>query len=105
MPRPSGIVHRPSRASRSEDAAVDRARRGSAPRRSVGLSRPLATFSVVLLPAPFGPSSAYTVPGGIVMFTPCSTSMLPYAACTSMQLDGGTRRGRAGRGGAAAAVR
>ena len=43
-------------------------------------SWPLTTFSVVVLPPPFGPSSATTLPFGTTRSTPCSTSMRPYAA-------------------------
>ncbi len=34
---------------------------------------------VVVLPDPFGPSSAYTVPSGTRMSTPSSTWFVPYA--------------------------
>jgi hypothetical protein len=44
---------------------------------SVGTMRPLITLSVVVLPPPFGPSRAKTVPGGTVKLIPCTTSMRP----------------------------
>ena len=76
MPRPSGIVHSPARASLSEDHPLTLSPRNrTSP--LTGDSWPLATFSVVLLPAPFGPSSAYTCPGGMAKLTPCSTSIVP----------------------------
>ena len=39
--------------------------------------RPLATLSKVDLPAPLGPSRAYTDPSGTTSETPCTTSMRP----------------------------
>ena len=76
MPRPSGMLHTPARASLW----------GLAPltwvpamwtHPAVGASRPLTTFSVVDFPAPFGPSRANTVPGETVSETPWSTSIRP----------------------------
>ena len=64
MPRPSGTRQTPSRASSSGRAPPARRARGPRPCRAVGAIWPLATFSVVDLPAPFGPSSANTWPGG-----------------------------------------
>jgi len=42
---------------------------------AVGRIRPHATFSVVVLPAPLGPSNATTAPAGTSTSTPCSTSI------------------------------
>src|SRR5206468_803923 len=53
--------------------------------------RPSITFSVVVLPAPFGPRSANTVPAGTTRFTPCSTSIRPYPAVTLRSSSAGTR--------------
>src|SRR5438132_137020 len=47
---------------------------------TVGARRPLTTFRVVDLPAPFGPSRAKTLPAGITNDTPWSTSMRPGRA-------------------------
>src|SRR3954471_4515059 len=55
----------------------------------VGRGRPAATLSVVVLPAPFGPSSANTVARGTAKLTPCTTSMRPYAARTSRSSSAG----------------
>ena len=76
MPRPSGIVHTPARASESGAAPVtSRPAIETAP--AVGRIWPAMTPSVVLLPAPFGPSSPTTVPRGTTRSIPCSTWMRP----------------------------
>src|SRR3954469_9334554 len=48
----------------------------------VAPSKPPMTLSVVVLPPPFGPSNATTLPAGTTRSTPCRTSMRPYAART-----------------------
>ena len=59
MPRPSGMLHTPARASRAVDAPLT----CTPPmwtQPAVGVSRPLTTIRVVVLPAPLGPSRAKT---------------------------------------------
>jgi hypothetical protein len=76
MPRPSGIVQMPMRASASGATPLTwRPSRCTQP--AVEASWPLATFKVVVLPPPFGPRSATTEPRGTTRSTPWSTSMRP----------------------------
>ncbi len=75
-PRPSGIVQTPERARASGRAPVT-----STPIMwmcpPVGESWPLIAASVVVFPAPFGPSSPTMAPGGTTRSIPRSTSMRP----------------------------
>ena len=59
----------------------------------VGAISPDATRATVVLPAPFGPSSAHTPPVGTANETPNSARKSPYEACTSSS----SSAGRAGR--------
>ena len=63
MPRPSGMVHTPIRASAS-GATPFTWRPPMWTHPAVAASWPLATLSVVVLPPPLGPSSATTAPRG-----------------------------------------
>src|SRR4051794_27569048 len=83
MPRPSGIVHTPMRASASVPAPFT-CRPAMCTQPAVGVICPLITFSVVVFPPPFGPSRATTLPTGTTRSTPWSTSMRPYAAFTPL---------------------
>ena len=81
MPRPSGTCATPCRAT---DSGVARARRlppstTSPVRRTV----PETARSVVVLPAPFAPSSATISPSSTVSDTPWSATTWPYRAVTS----------------------
>ena len=81
-PRPSGIRHTPARArSRAGAPVTSRPPSSSRPERS-GWT-PAATRSVVVLPAPFGPSSATTWPAATLRSTPCRTEIPSYPARTS----------------------
>ena len=76
IPRPSGIRQTPCRARRNGAALLA----SFPPITTVplaGLSRPAATRRVVVLPAPFGPSSATTDERGTLMVTSCSTDDAP----------------------------
>ena len=76
MPRPSGSVHNPARASLSGRMPLAwRPRTWKQP--FVGSICPLATRSVVDLPAPFGPSRASTEPSATARSMPWSTSICP----------------------------
>ena len=70
---------------------VRRRRRGRAP--AVGAHLAAITLSVVVLPAPFGPSSATTCRAGTRRSTPCSTSMRPYAGVHVDELEDGGHAG------------
>jgi len=75
-PRPSGMAHIPALVSFSGDrlpTAWSPIRTSPA----LGRMRPLTTLSSVDFPAPFGPSSANTLPGGTTRSTPWRTSMRP----------------------------
>ena len=62
MPRPSGTRHRPAPRQLLGARAVDPAAGDDDVARGRRGCSPAITFSVVVLPAPFGPSSATTVP-------------------------------------------
>jgi hypothetical protein len=76
MPRPSGTVHTPALAI-SPGAAPLTCDPATWTQPDFGTSRPPATWTVVLLPAPLVPSSAMTLPRGIWRVMPWSTSMRP----------------------------
>ena len=76
MPRPSGSVHSPARASSSGRIPLT-CRPSTWKHPDVGASCPLATFSVVDLPAPLGPSRASTPPSCTARSMPCRTSICP----------------------------
>jgi hypothetical protein len=76
IPRPSGIRQTPRLARRNGAARPA----SFPPMRTAplaGLSSPAATRRVVVLPAPFGPSSATTDERGTLMLTSCSTADAP----------------------------
>ena len=76
MPRPSGMAHSPLLTSFS----VGLFPTGVSPTSTspaLGRIRPLITLSRVDFPAPLGPSSANTLPGGTTRSTPWSTSIRP----------------------------
>ena len=50
----------------------------------VGAMSPLITRNVVVLPAPFAPTSATRSPGMIDIEMPCSARIGPYPASTSL---------------------
>ncbi len=82
MERPSGIMHTPDRASRSLAFRPSRwPATSTVP--AVSASCPEIALSRVVLPAPFGPSSAKAEPDRTSSEIPCSTSMRPYPARTS----------------------
>ena len=76
MPRPSGSVHRPARASLSGRMPLTW-RPSTWKHPFVGSIWPLATRNVVDLPAPLGPSSASTAPLATARSMPCRTSICP----------------------------
>src|SRR6202035_2891297 len=78
--RPSGTSAMPARAARCA-GQPDRSCPSSRIRPADGLTSPMIALMVVLLPAPLAPSSAMIWPFSTVRFTPCSTSISPYAAC------------------------
>ena len=76
MPRPSGTVQMPIRARSSADAPVTMApSKQTAP--LFGAKVPAHTLSIVVLPPPFGPSSAMTDPAATSRLTPWTTSIGP----------------------------
>ena len=77
--------------------AVDPATGDQHVARRCGGCRPAATRSVVVLPAPFGPSTATTEPAGTGRSTPCSTLMPSYAARTPRSSSSGPACGRSAR--------
>src|SRR5580704_16181744 len=81
-PRPSGIRQTPARA-RSRGAAPVTSRPPSRSRPDRTGWTPAATRSVVVLPAPFGPSRATTWPAATLRSTPCRTEIPSYPARTS----------------------
>ena len=76
MPRPSGTVQIPSRARPSADLDVT-----TAPSKQTsplfGARVPAQMLSIVVLPPPFGPSSAITDPAATSRLTPWTTSIGP----------------------------
>ena len=78
MPRPSGTRHRPARARSSGRAPFTR-RPATTTSPPVAGCSPASTRSVVVLPAPFGPSTRGDRPAGTARSMPCSTSMRAVA--------------------------
>ena len=93
MPRPSGNVHRPARASLSGRMPLTwRPITWKQP--FVGSICPLATLSVVDLPAPLGPSRASTCAGGDGQVDAVQDLDLPVGGMDAAQLDDGTAAAR-----------
>ncbi len=57
--------------------------------------KPLMTFSVVVLPEPFGPTSAWVLPAAAVSLQPCNAATPPNCLCRSCTVSVNGVTGRA----------
>src|SRR4029079_4761824 len=90
MPRSSGQKAMPARAISFDRAPINsRPPKATEPVRCVTI--PMIDFSVVVLPAPFRPSSVTTSPGCTSNETPCRMCDSPYQACRSLTASSGAR--------------
>ena len=87
MPRPSGTCATPERA--TDSGPAPRSRLPPTITSPLRRTMPETARSVVVLPAPFAPSSATISPSSTVKETPCSAATCPYLAETSLSSRSG----------------